>query len=63
MAILYGSLPVTVSVVKKVDEPREMQEVSASTGVTRNGAILSLVLLDPWRWRHYATLQQCVPFS
>jgi len=49
MAILYESVPVTVSVVKKVDEPREMYEVSASTGVTRNGAILFLVLLDPWR--------------
>jgi len=49
MAILYESVPVTVSVVKKVDEPRDMHEVSASTGVTRNGAIVFLVLLDPWR--------------
>jgi hypothetical protein len=40
-----------------------MYEVSASTGVTRNGAILFLVLLDPWRWRHYAIIQQCAPFS
>lgn len=49
MAILYESLPVTVSVVKKVDELREMFEVSASIGVIRNGAILFLVLLDTWR--------------
>jgi hypothetical protein len=49
MAILYESVPVTVSVVKKVDEPREMCEVSASTGVTRYEAILFLVLLHPWR--------------
>jgi len=49
MAILHESVPVTVSVVKKRDEPREMYEVSASTGVARNGAVFFLVLLDPWR--------------
>ena len=49
MAIPYESVPVTVSEVTKVDEPRKMYEMSVSTDVTRNGAILFLVLLNPWR--------------